>query len=216
MKSLRLDCQVLTGVFTAILITSVLAVVSDLWLAWYLQRITDGGPAGAGTSAAINMTILALTIVYIVLFVVCAIVFLMWFYRAHKNLAMSGMVDVRYTSAWTVGGFFVPGINLAQPFQVMAEVWRGSLYVFEQVAAEPNYRSGSGWLVGGWWTSFLVASVLGGAARYSLLGADGAAQLRFSAWAMFSAHLMEIVAAALALLLVRRITAVQEHVRTCL
>jgi hypothetical protein len=49
-----------------------------------------------------------LELMYLLLFVCTAVVFLVWFYRVHANLTALGAGPLKYTSGWAVGCWFVP------------------------------------------------------------------------------------------------------------
>ena len=159
MESLRKRCQVVTGVFVAILVVSALAALSDLSLLRYIQEISSGGPVNESRADGIDTRQAMMGMVQLGLFVTCAITFLMWFHRAHKNLKAGGLNDLRYTPGWAVGGFFVPFLNFVRPFQVMKEVWIGSANLSGDVEAESWPTP----LVGWWWAFFLSSSVLSNA-----------------------------------------------------
>ncbi|HMA36213.1 MAG TPA: DUF4328 domain-containing protein [Chloroflexia bacterium] len=54
------------------------------------------------------------------------VLFLIWIYRAHRNLPALGAACLKYSPGWAVGGFFVPFVSLVLPFRVMAEIWKAS------------------------------------------------------------------------------------------
>lgn len=91
-------------------------------LLWHLVRLVGtvlapdlfGGPAAVGIA----------TIVTFGLFVLTAISFLVWFYRAYQtvNLAI-GTAHSPDQAVWT---FLVPILNLYRPYQIATEIWRKS------------------------------------------------------------------------------------------
>ena len=74
----------------------------------------------AGEARAAVMRIMQLAT-----FAVAAVAFLIWLYRAYKNLKPLG-AEPRYSPAWAVGAFIVPLVNLFLPFQIVQEMWRAS------------------------------------------------------------------------------------------
>jgi hypothetical protein len=46
---------------------------------------------------------------------ITAILFLVWFYRAYRNLVRSGIQDLRYAPGWAVGSWFIPFFNFVRP-----------------------------------------------------------------------------------------------------
>ncbi len=92
---------------------------------------------------------------YMVAYVVTAVPFLMWIYRANLNAIGFGGTDMKFTPGWSVGYYFIPILNLFRPYQSMKEIW--------QVSHDPaNWKSVSvPPLVGWWWALWLVSNFLG-------------------------------------------------------
>jgi len=82
----------------------------------------------------LGLLTLALAVVQIVVFFATVVVFLMWLYRAHENLAAFGIPrnQMQYSSAWAVGSFFVPLASLIIPYRAIKELWQKSV---------PNYTT---------------------------------------------------------------------------
>lgn len=70
-----------------------------------------------------------LAVAQILVYLVTVVVFLMWLYRAHENLASFGIPShqIQYSSAWAVGSFFVPFANLIIPYGAIKELWQKSV-----------------------------------------------------------------------------------------
>ena len=100
------------------------------------------------------------------------IVFLIWFYQAHRNLQALGIRRSRYSSPWTVFLFLVPILNLYYAYDLVKELWRQSspdlgfsdAFLKQPTFTAEHYPSKTA-LIGLWW-GFTIASVL--AARISL------------------------------------------------
>ena len=90
-------------------------------------------------------------------FLVTAIIFAMWVYRAKLNCEGFGAVGLRFTPGWSVGWFFVPFMNLVKPYQCMQETWR--------VSTSPKTWQGvkDGNIVGVWWALWICNNLLGSA-----------------------------------------------------
>jgi len=214
MRSLRTLCQIVTVIFVAVVIVSAFAAQSDLALLQYIEELSAGGPVDEAKAERIDAHQAMMGLVQVGLLVVCAIVFLRWFHRAHKNLKAAGLKHLTYTPGWAIGGFFVPFLNLVRPFQVIKEVWMGTAYLAGKGEAE-SWKTGSpSPLVGWWWGLFLISSFLSNASARLLLRADELEEFMTAEWGLFASDLMDIPSAILALHLVRRITDLQERART--
>jgi hypothetical protein len=102
----------------------------------------------------------------LVTFVIAAIAFLPWFYRAYANLPALGVSRLRHPTGWAVGAWFVPFLNLIRPKQIADDVYRGS---------RPEARAGGDpasipapALLHWWWAMFLLSG-LGNAIGVSMV-----------------------------------------------
>lgn len=214
MESLRTRCQLVTGVFVMIMLASAVAALSDLSLVRYVQDLESGGPLDEAEAEQIDARQSMIGLVQVGLFITCAIVFLMWFHRAHKNLKAGGLNDLKYTPGWAVGGFFVPILNLVRPYQVMKEVWTGSEHLSGDDWANPWKADSPAPLVGWWWALLLISTCIDRASFRLTLLADDIWEFLTAAQVTLAADLMNIPAAFLALLMVRRITDLQDRAMT--
>lgn len=100
-------------------------------------------------------------------FLPTSITFLMWIHRIHKNLPALRAGHLKYSPGWAVGCFFIPILNLIQPYLVMREIWRESDPARLMVSAEASgsTKPSSAASVGWWWGLFLVANVANHAPR---------------------------------------------------
>ena len=52
--------------------------------------------------------------------------FILWLFRASRNLRALGNQSVEYSPGWAIGAWFIPIGNLFIPYQVTAEIWNRS------------------------------------------------------------------------------------------
>jgi hypothetical protein len=104
---------------------NVMILLVSLALAvWHLTLLRDDGSnfnAVAASSDRIALAALILIIVYLI----GAVIFLFWFHRAYANLDALG-ARRRHGKGWSIGGWFVPILNLFRPKQIVNDIWRGS------------------------------------------------------------------------------------------
>ena len=160
---------------------------------------------------------LAITLIGILqglLFIAAAVLFIIWFYRAYKNLGPLNAPPPRRGSGWTIGAWFVPILDLILPKLMLNEIWRGS-------EPEPSGDPGKAAIPTFhtlWWATwvlgFLVAIAAGVDSAISsvdsALSADGAAVTTASGALSVVGNLLYAVAAALGALVVRRTSERQE------
>lgn len=93
--------------------------------------------------------------IYFITYIITAISFLIWVYRANKNCHGFGAKDMRFTPSWSIWWYFIPFFNFFRPYQVMKEIYK--------VSSNPNEwkrQEGSN-LLWVWWTMFIVFLVIG-------------------------------------------------------
>jgi hypothetical protein len=134
----------------AVAIVGVVANLRDT-AAWH--RVL-GEPTGPGTPSPLADLVFGAE--GLVLLVV-AVLFLVWFRRAYRNLGALGAEGLRFSAAWAVWGWFVPLLGLVRPKQLLNDVWR---------ASDPELPAGDegSWrrrpvpsVLTWWWLAFLAS-----------------------------------------------------------
>lgn len=145
------------------------------------------------------------------LYAVTAVLFLMWLFRVYKNLPPLRAANLEFTPGWAIGWWFIPFANLVKPFQVVREAWRESDPDFD-----PNVNflsSGTGSapsLFGFWWAFWIISNITSNiAARLMDDSGTKASEGFIAAWIIASVSSM--IAALLAILVVRSITQRQDE-----
>jgi hypothetical protein len=157
-----------------------------------------------------------------IVFLVCAGVFITWFFQAYKNLRRLGVQDLRFGNGWAIGAWFVPILSLFRPKQIANDVWRGS---------ERGADASGGWkqvpvpsLVHWWWGLFLTQGLLvyfgqqstrSGYDKLSTFGGlgDGFSQIKTGTDVEVVGQLVGLAAVALAIMLVSQVTERLDQIR---
>jgi hypothetical protein len=139
-------------------------------------------------------------------YVVAVPAFLVWLFQASRNLDRWQIERAGWRTPWTLTGWLIPFANFVIPKLVVDMVWSGSeLEPRDRVAVRTSNR-----LILWWWLTFLAsgwASNLSSRVGWSTAAENG--ELLATALATF-ASLSTVVAAGLAILLIRQITRLQE------
>jgi hypothetical protein len=146
----------------------------------------------------------------LIVFVLTAIAFLMWTYRAYKNLPALGAHNLEQSPGWAVGWYFVPFANLIKPYYVMVEIVRHS----NPEGIGVNARASSTANVGRWWAAYIISGIVGWIAGTTL--SSGAASHSIDSMMTgvgigMVGKAINIVAALLAILLIARVDKEQEQ-----
>ncbi|MFI9120293.1 DUF4328 domain-containing protein [Streptomyces bikiniensis] len=138
------------------------------------------------------------------LYVATGIVFIVWFHRLRKNAEVwAGDLQSR-KPGWAIGGWFVPIANLWIPRGIAVDVWRASRW-------QPYAADGARELVllNAWWTFWVADAIVDRVASQLYKRAETAdAHITAASWSL-AGYLLDIIAAVLAVLFVRRLTSMQ-------
>jgi hypothetical protein len=185
-----------TGLRTALvwlLATDIAATAATGIALAHRDEVFDRYAQGSATHAAAQASSRVLggfVIAWALVYVATAVVFIVWTWRGTKNNELLARVRPRYTSGWSIGGWFIPIANLWIPVRVVLDLWQGS---------DPAVSGNADWrrlprpgLVHWWWGLFLMSRLF----TVTPIGLVSTA-----------------AAAVLAILVVRRITDRQEALR---
>lgn len=173
LESSATSVTILLWITTAILGTLIISGIIQFTL---LINIRNGNSAStySWSTTSDNLDIM-ITWLYFLSGLITLIAFFVWFYRAHRNLRYANVPGIKHASGWTIGGFFVPILNIFRPYQMMAETWKGSAvmagtYNYEEYLQKPNNAK-----VAIWWILAIMAglsSLIGSRAAYHQFNMD--------------------------------------------
>lgn len=142
--------------------------------------------------------------------ILTGIVFVVWFHRTRTNAEAFAPGADRLRPGWAIGGWFVPLANFWLPYRIAVATWGSST----PLAADGGRAAGRLPLmpVNLWWGSFVLSKVVAWYGGRSYGGAESLEEVRDAATTVLVGDVVDIVAAVLAVLYVRRLTALQ-HAR---
>ncbi|TVZ93426.1 uncharacterized protein DUF4328 [Streptomyces sp. BK340] len=210
-KGARLRSPVGPGRATAVLLglvalADLVAVVAGL----NVYRVADGLAAGTGAfgrrlSARADRADALYSVAggaQSVLWLVCSVVFLVWFYRVRVNAEVFSPDGHSKSRAWTVAGWVVPIANFYFPRRIALDVWDASH------PAGVRARHG---LINAWWGFWLLSTGVGRLMQSEYEAARTASAIRDAALHVMIADGVDVLAAALAVLFVLRLTRMQHE-----
>jgi hypothetical protein len=198
----------LKGLFVVAILLDVAALASTLMEISLLQGLESGSQITPAVAAANDARQSVIAIVRFVIFVLTAICFLCWIYRANRNARQLGATDMRFTPGWAVGWFFVPVAAFWKPYEAMKEVWQASVDPANwQTIPRPE-------ILPWWWACFVIGRIaLSASVRYKAAVHNISGYITSDVLYLLSAAI-GIPAAVLAIVLVRDIARMQlSHAR---
>ena len=96
------------------------------------------------------------TIAYanVAVYIVCMVLFIMWFRRAYNNLNLSQRAYTKHPEGWAAGAWFVPFLNLARPYFIMEEIWEKTQEATHNLI---SYKNGK--IIGWWWVIWIINNI---------------------------------------------------------
>lgn len=192
----------------AVTLLDVVAVWSDWDRYDLLGRIIGGGDYTIAEASASDDRETAIGLLQLLALIVGAVFFIRWFLDAYRNVRpLGGERD--HTERWAGWAWFVPFLNLWRPKQIANEIWRAS------DPEHPNEFPSSTTPVWGvltlWWVFWLASNFASNVATRLAFKDDTAESLQNSTVAYLVGDSIDIVAAVLAIVVIRSITARQEE-----
>lgn len=197
---------------TATVAASCVSIAFDINRLSVLSRLLSDASSGvairlnsdlAAAATSDNQTSTIAT-VELVTFIIAGLCFIAWFHRAYGNLRDLGATTMRYTPRWAIGAWFVPILNLWRPKQIANDIWRGSDPRYP--GQQPLWREPVSPLLWFWWGAWVLLFVLNRVVAQDWSSTASAHSIRSAARLDIAAEFTSIIAAGLAIALVRTVT----------
>jgi uncharacterized protein DUF4328 len=200
------------AIFALVALADVVAVAIDIDAISVADRLADGERVRLGEARDIDDRIATVGLVQAVGLVLAIVSFLVWWSRAYKNAIAMGIPYPRYTTGWAIGWWFVPFANLVVPKKIANDIYRGSDP--EMPYRDPGFlQRPVSPLLHWWWAAWLLSSILDQFASPDTLDAENAASFGDQMRRYLVADAFEIVAVALAIAVIVKITRRSEERR---
>ncbi|MFJ9074602.1 DUF4328 domain-containing protein [Streptomyces sp. NPDC102278] len=174
---------------------------------WKLMKDFISDPAGIEDDSGDLADVLnvAVAVAQVALRLATIVVFLVWFHRVRCNGQVFRPDGFTQSAGWAIGGWFVPIANLFFPYRTARETWGAST----QLAPDGSYRHTSSAPVTAWWTVFVASLVLDRVFSKRYTAAETPEEIRDVSVLGAVTDVTTIVAAVLAVVFVRKLTALQ-------
>ena len=183
----------------------VVAVVSDISYHRLIEEVASGTDVSIAKAQAADDRQNTIGQVQLALFAATAVVFIVWFHRAYRNLGALGVLRLRWGTGWAVGAWFVPFLNLVRPKSIANDMWRGSDPDLAQEIGDPN--GSVPWFHTLWWVAFLADGVFSRVAARLLADAESISEISSATTMLAVSDSFDIVACLLAIGVVSATTA---------
>jgi hypothetical protein len=146
-----------SGIFIVSALLLIIGGISEYSESELLRRVIGGASISQLEAEAVDAMQGIIGLSQFAFAIISAIVFLIWIYRAYKNLASFNTYFLRFTPGWAVGWFFVPIMSLFRPYQVVSEIWADSA---SGLVEDAYVKRISDSIIGWWWAFFIIYNYL--------------------------------------------------------
>lgn len=192
------------------LLFSILAVASDFEATNVAQQLKDGKEVSQARIDDTDATLDAMKGLQAITIIGLGVMFVWWTYRATRNLPALGARALQFTPGWSIAWWFIPLANWIQPARVLAQAWKASDPTLPVEQNDDWLRRPVDSVLVLWWLAWLAGNIAWNYTFFQWDSRDLDASGRFS-WsiALACADIIMAVAAVLAIVFIRRLTARQ-------
>ncbi|TDD26798.1 DUF4328 domain-containing protein, partial [Nonomuraea terrae] len=186
-------------------VIGVVVAVIDLWYAGLIDRLLAGTDSVSDAEAGVADLVYGLSgILEFLAYVVCVVAFLVWLFRVRANAEIFSPGGHRRSRPWVFFGWVVPIISFWFPKQVVDDIWYASTRAGHESAPQRG-------VINAWWAAWLLAAFVANAAGRLLFRAEEPEQLAAASRFDVVSIGLTMIAAVLAVAVVRKITEAQEQ-----
>nr|WP_248003086.1 DUF4328 domain-containing protein [Streptomyces sp. RLB1-33] len=182
----------LFAIWAGVKVYDVTGTVLDGGVGEAVQRDVDHADSVMAAAGVVQLVSLAATVVF----------YLVWFYRVRINAEVFDPFGHEMGRVWVGWGWFVPVVNFWFPRRIMLNTWD---------ASRPAGSRTSHGLVNAWWVMWTITLFVGRSGFESYRKAETAVELYVAAGDVLFADVTGVVAAVLAILVVLRLTRMQNE-----
>ena len=152
----------------------------------------------------------------IAILIISVVLFLNWFRRSYANLHRLGIKGLSQRESMAVWSWFIPFVNLVQPFQIMKELFaQTQKWLSENVV---GFKANSyGILLGFWWASWLFTNIIGNIAGRITWNAETTSDFQSATGINIISDSIDVIAILLVIQVIRKMSymesMIQENVK---
>jgi hypothetical protein len=193
----------------AVGVSDLVLLVAGVWYVSYLQGLSPYVvPEETESHASVLVYGLA-ALANLGVILVAAACFILWFYRAYKNLDHITNLPRTYGDSWTAWGFIVPILSLYRPYAIMDEIRDRTEYRWDEQPGTFGDLQRPEARVKLWWALYLAKVLVESFTARLGWNATTAQETLASVNAEMFGTVLELVAVAPAVMIVQSITALQ-------
>ncbi|ORT59818.1 DUF4328 domain-containing protein [Streptomyces sp. CB03238] len=198
--------RAVVALLCVVIVVDLFAVFADVHMHRFARDVAAGhweGPVSGAERADLLMAWAGR--LQVLSLVATAVVFIVWLHRVRVNAAVFAPDVLTSGAGWAIGGWFVPVMNLWMPRRIARESWLASTHD----PYGPPAKDQRATVLHVWWTLWLLTALLGRGAGMAYDKADTFHEIVGATQLLVVADAVSVAAALCAILVVRRLTAMQ-------
>ncbi|MEU0882518.1 DUF4328 domain-containing protein [Lentzea sp. NPDC005914] len=172
-----------------------------------VQAYADGN-ATMEDARAVDTFALWVAIPTMLVTIASGVTFIVWIYRSRRNAErVTYGVEHRHGRGWVIGSWITPIVGWWYPLQIVQDIWRSFDPAQQDRPLQARDKNG---FLAGWWTAFLLMSWGDRAVTRLVLRDTDLATIAIWTWVT---TVVTVIAAAFAVVLIKRLTDLQDQTR---
>lgn len=204
-KNLVIAFWVLMGI-------NLIAMVSGYLQLELLQVAENGGYYTDDEANTNDLRQGVIGIVQTISLIVLGVLFIMWFRRAYVNAGSISDRKLKHDDSWTIWGFVVPIISLWYPYSIATEI-NEKMDRFLVTNKKGDIPATIGWVIGLWWTFYIIKNVVANIAFRLILKEDTISELITSSQVYIFSDLFDILAALVTVMMILKMSEKEKTVK---
>ncbi|MCC6819064.1 MAG: DUF4328 domain-containing protein [Bacteroidia bacterium] len=142
-----------------IVILYIFELIASIYQGTVLEAIQLGKKYTIEEANAIDIQVQIITGIAALTYIVSVVLFILWFRRAYYNIHQM-MDNLEYTEAAAAYSWFIPILNLFQPFKIMRELYKQTIKILENHNRLTLFNLNTKALAW-WWALWIISNVIG-------------------------------------------------------
>ncbi|OKI86410.1 hypothetical protein AMK11_14435 [Streptomyces sp. CB02414] len=199
--------QAVTVLLGVVIVADLLIVAASLNMRSLMGKVASGGVVDfdEGEANRADYAMAGSAMLYVIAMLATAVVFVIWFHRVRHNAEVFAPDTQSRTPGWAIACWFIPIANLWIPRGIAADVLRAAQP--DPYGGAPRHRG----LLNAWWGAWVWAMVFDRYASRTYDKAQDVDAIHDAAGLVMASAGFDALAAVLAILFVRRLTAAQHE-----
>ncbi len=141
-----------------VMFLDIISAISSYFQLSLLNDINEGMFVSEAAISSNDLREQIIAIIYLVVLIISAVIFIQWFRRAYYNLQVrTGTCE--HSDGWAAGCWFVPIISLFRPYQIMKELEKKTSQLLGTATGTTVHSNTT--VISFWWALWLITNYLG-------------------------------------------------------